>query len=153
MDTTLQSRFLATLDIELGEMHALDNTPAGSRRFDIFKGGTFKGPKIAATLLGGGTDAILRRNDDAMQQDVRFAMKTDDGAVIFCTYRGVRHAPEEVMARIARNEPVQQHEYYLRNVPFFETGDPRYAWMNRIVAVGMGRRAPGRVAYDIFEVL
>lgn len=150
---TLQSRFLATLDIELGEMHALDNTPAGSRRFDIFKGGTFKGPRIDATLLGGGTDAILRRNDDAMQQDVRFAMKTNDGAVIYCTYRGVRHASPEVMERIAKNEPVDPGEYYLRVAPFFETGDPRYAWMNRIISVGMGRRGPGRVTYEVYEVL
>jgi len=40
------------------------------------------------------------------QQDVRLILRTDDSALILMTYRGVRHASEEVNARIARGEQI-----------------------------------------------
>jgi hypothetical protein len=65
----------------------------------------------------------------------------------------VRHASEEVSARIARGETVAPSEYYLRTTPLFETSDPRYAWLNTIVCVGVGERLPDAAKYDVFEVL
>ena len=41
----------------------------------------------------------------------------------------------------------------LRIAPFFETAAMQYAWMNQIVAVGMGERVGPNVAYDLFEIL
>jgi hypothetical protein len=35
----------------------------------------------------------------------------------------------------------------------FETASRKYDWMNRIVGVGVGRRVPGAVIYDVFEIL
>jgi hypothetical protein len=46
---------------------------------------------------------------------------TDDDALILMTYRGVRHGPPDVIARLGRGEPVDLSEYYLRSAPFFET--------------------------------
>lgn len=150
---TLESRFLGTLRIEIAESHLVGDTPAGFRRVDVFRGGSLKGPRVDATILGGGSDALLRRRDGALQPDVRLTLRTGDGALIHVTYRGVRHGPPEVMARIARDEPVASHEYYLRSAPFFETAAPAYDWLNRIVAVGVGRREPGAAIYDIHEIL
>lgn len=149
----LKSEFLATLRVELGETHFLGDTPAGWRRIDVFRGGTLIGPRINARILSGGSDSLLRRQDGAMQPDVRLTVQTDDGAVIHVAYRGVRHGPAEVMERIARGEQVPSDQYYLRNAPFFETGAARYDWLNRIVAVGIGRREPDCAAYDIYEIL
>lgn len=44
------------------------------------------------------------------------------------------------------------NRYYFRINPLFETGDERYAWLNRVVAVGKGRTEDGGVRYEIFEV-
>ena len=52
---TLKSEFLGTLRIEVGETHFVEDTPAGWRRIDVFRGGTFKGPKIEASILSGGS--------------------------------------------------------------------------------------------------
>jgi hypothetical protein len=40
----------------------------------------------------------------------------------------------------------------LRNTPVFETSSAKYDWLNRIVAVGVGRRLPNSAAYDVFEI-
>ena len=149
----MDSRFLMTLRIELQETHVIGDTPAGSRRIDVFKGGDFEGPRLKGRIVSGGSDAILRRADNAMQPDVRLTLETDDGALIQVSYRGIRHGPETVMQRIADGEDVAPGEYYLRNTPYFETGSENYDWLNRIVAVGIGRRAPNEAIYDIHEIL
>ena len=64
-----------------------------------------------------------------------------------------RYGSDEVMSRIAAGEVVDPSEYYLRNTPYFETSSTRYDWLNRIVAVGDGRRMPDHAAYDVFEIL
>jgi hypothetical protein len=69
------------------------------------------------------------------------------------TYRGVRHAADEVNARIARGEQVSGSDYYLRTVPSFETSSPKYSWINKIVAVGVGERRADSVVYEVFEIL
>ena len=68
-------------------------------------------------------------------------------------YSGVRHGPPDVNARLSRGEHVEPGEYYLRTTPYFETGDERYAWMNRIVTVGVGERLPNGADYTVYEVL
>ncbi len=35
----------------------------------------------------------------------------------------------------------------------FETGDERYAWLNDIQAVGVGKTVPGGVEYDVYQLL
>lgn len=99
-----------------------------------------------------GSDVLLVRADGSAQQDVRLLLKTDDGALVLMTYRGVRHASDEVSARIARGEQVSGSDYYLRTVPFFETASPKYSWINKIVSVGVGERRGDSVVYEVFEV-
>jgi Protein of unknown function (DUF3237) len=54
---------------------------------------------------------------------------------------------------LGKGEEVDPADYYFRITPRFETAVPRYDWMNRIVAVGVGDRKPGGPIYSIFEVL
>src|SRR5262252_7556623 len=69
-------------------------------------------------------------------------------------YPAMRHGTPEVMARLAQGETVDPSEYYFRVAPMFETGAERYAWLNKILAVGVGERLPpNKVRYDIFEIL
>ena len=74
--------------------------------------------------------------------DTRYTMETSDGALIYVRNRGFRHGPPEVLRRIAAGEDVDPSLYYMRTTPALETGDPRYAWLNRIVCVASG--APRR---------
>jgi hypothetical protein len=69
------------------------------------------------------------------------------------TYRGVRHGPADVMARLAKGESVDPASYYFRTAPVFETAAPRYDWLNRIVSVATGRREASGPVYEVYEVL
>jgi len=46
---------------------------------------------------------------------------------------------------------VARRKHPLR-APRFETGDPRYAWLNAVVAVAEGRVLPNAVEYRVFQV-
>jgi hypothetical protein len=79
-------------------------------------------------------------------------VRTHDGALIYVRNAGIRRGPREVLARIAAGDPVDPREYYFRSSPVFETGDPRYAWLNGIVAVGSAVRLKGEVILDFYAV-
>ncbi|MGH8678175.1 MAG: DUF3237 domain-containing protein, partial [Burkholderiales bacterium] len=129
-------------------------TPVGQRRIAPVSGGRFEGPRLrGAVLPQAGGDWILIRSDGSFQLDVRLTLQTDDAALIYMSYRGVRHASTEVSARLARGEQVSPGSYYFRTAPFFETGAEKYAWLNNIVAVGVGERMPASVRYDVFQIL
>jgi len=150
----LKSQSLFEFRVTLHPMQEVGQGPLGLRRIAPVSGGTFEGERLRGVILPfAGGDWLLHRADGAFQQDVRLTLETDDGALIYMSYRGVRHGSAEVSARLARGESVLPDEYYLRTAPFFETGAARYAWLNSIVAVGVGERLPNGAAYEVFEIL
>ena len=144
---------LFTLTLQVAGMQPIGATPNGNRRVGLVAGGTFAGPKLRGTVLPGGADWIIIRPDGSTTLDVRIVLETDDKATIGMTYRGMRHGPEAVMARVNGGEFVDPSEYYFRTSVAFETASPRYDWLNRIIAIGTGSRPPEGPVYDIFEVL
>jgi len=150
----LRTQPLFTIELTLDPIQDLGATPLGRRRLVPVSSGHFEGERLRGTVLPNvGGDWLLERADGSFQSDVRLGLRTDDGALLSMTYRGVRHASAQVLARIARGETVGPGEYYLRTAPFFETAAPRYKWLNHIVSVGTGQRYPNGVIYDVFEVL
>lgn len=149
----LKSTYIGELMMEVTGSYMLGEAPVGKRRLDRLDKGHFKGPKVQAEMQTGGMDILLGGTDGAVRPDVRLILKLDDGGILLIQYRGVRHAPAEVMQRIGKGERVPPGEYYLRTSLVFETASKKYDWMNRIVGVGVGRREPSAVFYDVFEVL
>ena len=152
--TELKSRQLFTITMKLPPILELGDTPVGNRRVFTVSGGEFIGDRLRGEVLPqASSDLLLVRADGSSQQDVRLILRTDDGALILMTYRGVRHASAEVSARIARGERVAASDYYLRTAPFFETSSSKYSWLNKVVGIGVGERQPDGVTYEIFEIL
>jgi hypothetical protein len=128
-------------------------TPGAFRRLGVVSGGTFDGERLSGEVLDGGNDWQDVHDDRATTLDVRLALKTNDDALIAMSYRGVRHGPADVLARIDRGEAVDPQSYYFRIGPMFETASETYGWLNRILAIGIGHRFPQGPIYSVFEVL
>ena len=146
----LQGLFKA--EIELAPPQELGAGPLGRRRIVGITGGRFFGERLSGRVLAGGADWQVIRADGVADLDARYTLETHDGALIYVRNRGYRHGPEEVLRRIARGENVDPGQYYMRTTPWFETGDARYAWLNRIVCVGTGARRAAAVELEVFEV-
>jgi hypothetical protein len=149
----IRTSHLFTLKLAVNGMQAIGETPAGNRRVGLVAGGTFEGPKLRGTVLSSGTDWIIGRPDGVTTLDVRLVLETEDKATIGMTYRGLRHGPADVMAKVNGGEFVDPALYYFRTSVIFETAAPQYAWLNKIIAVGTGSRPPEGPVYDVFEVL
>ena len=147
----LQALFKA--DIELAPAQELGAGPLGRRRIIAITGGRFIGGRLSGRVLPGGADWQVIRADGVAELDARYTLETADGALVYVRNRGYRHGPVDVLKRLAAGENVDPAQYYMRTTPLFETGDQRYAWLNRIVCVATGARRPAAVELEVFEVI
>ena len=134
-------------------MQVVGPTPGHLRRVGAVSGGAFEGERLSGEVLDGGNDWQTVRSDGAVTLDVRLVLKTDEEAMIGMIYRGIRSGPPDVLARIDRGEAVDPATYYFRIASFFETAAPKYDWLNRLLAVGVGHRTADGPIYSLFEVL
>jgi Protein of unknown function (DUF3237) len=137
-ESTLPVEFLFTMKATLAPTTVVQGGPQGSRAIVPVTGGTFEGPKLKGTVVPPGGDWVTVRADGSFKLDVRVTLLTEDGAAIHVTYNGIG-------VRKDGRTP-------LRTAPLFETGDPRYAWLNSVQAVGLGFSGQGEVAYDIYAL-
>ncbi|HWA38815.1 MAG TPA: DUF3237 domain-containing protein [Burkholderiales bacterium] len=144
---------LLKAEIALAPALEVGDTPEGRRRIIAITGGRFWGERLRGEVLAGGGDWQVIRADGVAYLDTRYTLRTDDGALIYVRNVGYRHGPAEVLKRVAAGEPVDPSEYYMRTTPWYETGDARYTWINRIVCVATGARRASAVELDVYEVL
>ena len=149
----LDLRPLCKLQVEVAEPLDFGTTPAGHRRVINIVGGSFAGPRLAGTVLPGGADWQILRPDGAAVLDARYTLRTHAGELVQVTSQGIRHGPPEVMARLARGEPVDPGLYYFRTVLRFETGSDALDWLNNIIAIASGVRTRNLVELEAFEIL
>ena len=149
----VKTEFLFEADIELREPQLIGQTPQGNRMIFYVVGGKIEGPKLTGEVLEGGGDWFLLRPDGVGELDVRGTFRTDDGHLIYVTYRGILDASPDVLARINAGEEVDPSEYYFRTAPYFQTASQKYDWLNRIQAIGIGKVGRNRVGYRVHAIL
>ena len=150
----IQSRPLFVLTLNVPKIEDLGVTPYGARKIATVVAGTFAGDRLRGTVQPSpGGDWLLLRSDGVLCLDVRMTLKTDDGDLIYMSYKGMRHGPKEVMERVNKGEAVDPALYYFRAVPVFETSSVKYGWLNRAVFVAIGRREATGPIYDVHEIL
>src|SRR5580692_7278990 len=149
----MDSRLLMTMQVVVVGPQRIGAVPHGVRVTAPIAGGHFEGPRLRGKVLPGGGDWTLLRGDGVLELDLRVTLETDDGALIHMTSLGLRHGPADVIAALARGESVDPSSYYFRTLPRFETGHPKYDFLNRLLAVASGDRRPKGPIYTIEEIL
>ena len=150
----IQTRHIFTIKLSVPSIIDLGQTPMGGRKIAQVSGGEFTGDRMKGTVVQApGGDWLLMRPDQVLTLDVRLTLLTDDGEYIYMSYRGLRHGPKEVMDKLNKGEPVDPPLYYFHMTPIFETSSTQYAWLNRIIGVGTGRRESTGPIYEVYEVL
>jgi hypothetical protein len=128
-----------TLHLTTAPVETIGATPQGQRAIWPITGGTFEGDRLRGKVLAGGADWTTVRSDGVVELDLRITLETDDGALVHMTFVGMR---DDVAGR-----------GYFRTLPRFETAAPQYAFLNRVIAVGVGRIHDGAPVHEIEEVL
>jgi hypothetical protein len=137
---------------DLDDPIVISDGPAGTRRILYATRGTFSGARLRGDLLPGGGDWVLQREDGIAELDIRFVLRTDDGQLIYAAGDGIFDVSPENRERIRTGDEVDPSEYYFRTAVKFETGADNYRWLNRLLAVGVGRRTSAGMVTEIFIV-
>jgi hypothetical protein len=146
--------FVMELKVGYDRPQIFGTTPLGYRAAYPVDGGSFAGAKLRGTVNGDGADWITVRSDGVMMIDVRLSLTTDDDAKIGMTYTGLARARSpDANGRFRNRELLSYDESYLHTTPRFETGDPRYLWLNEIIAVTNGVRSAGGGTYHVFAIV
>jgi Protein of unknown function (DUF3237) len=127
--------------------------PLGVRVVGGVATGTVSGPRINGTIVGPGADWMLIGPDGFGRVDVRLQIETDDGAVVFLRYEGLIELNAlSSAALVDAGAETAWDDQYFRTTPRFETGDDRYAWLNRTTFVARGRVTRDGLEYEVFRV-
>jgi len=126
--------------------------PYGMRQIFDITGGEVRGERLRGRILPSGADWILVGADGVGRLDVRGTIETHDGAFIYISYTGVLHMTDNVVQALGSGEFTEFGETYFYVNPRFETGDPRYAWLNGLFIINQGRVGPSRVEYRCFVI-
>jgi hypothetical protein len=111
-------------------------TPRGHLTIFSITGGSFEGERLRGIVLGG-ADWVTAAADGTFELDLRLTLETDDGALIHMTFAGVR----------------DDANHYFRTLPRFETAVPKYSFLNRLLAVGIGDGRREGPVHTIEEIL
>jgi Protein of unknown function (DUF3237) len=149
---TIKTRPLFALREQVPPLLVVGQTPNSFRRIGIVEGGTFEGDRLSGEVVSG-NDWQSVRTDSCIKLDVRLVLRTTDNALIVMTYQCLRAGRPEIIEKLDKGEPVDPESYYFRMNPIFETSSPKYDWINRIIAIGIGHRLADGPLYNIFEVL
>lgn len=143
---------LMTLGLEVDEPASarIGATPKGYRSIAPITGGQFEGSRLSGRVVSGNDWVLIR--DDTMDIDVRLLLETADKALIYLTYQGAFVGTSGSLARLNQGGTLSSDQYTLSTHARFECGDERYAWLNDVVAVGVGSQSGFNPSYEIFEI-
>ena len=156
----LASEMLCTVDFFVaGGILSIGASLWGEQRVGYISGGRFSGPRLNGEVLPGGGNwprtGRLEPNLSVGTFDARAILRTHDDALIYVSYSGRSVVPDDVRAEFADSAlsvAVDPSRYYLRIALVFETADPRYAWLNTILAVGRGERTDQGARHQLFAI-
>ena len=134
---------LCTASAVLSEPFVLPDTPLGTRVIAEVTAFEVTGDRLAGHLKGQAAADWLTVSAAGMGTlDVRLLIETHDGALVFANYRG----------RLDLSGGAGASPVY--SAPLFDTGDPRYTWLNGIQAVAKGLVSEGgtRLDYEMYEL-
>ncbi|OIW28766.1 hypothetical protein CONLIGDRAFT_617728 [Coniochaeta ligniaria NRRL 30616] len=104
-------------------------SPLGKRTVYRMTGGTFDGPKLKGTVLMG-LDWGLTDTNATYREDTVYFLQTEDGANIMVTAKGLG-------ANVHHT---------------FETGDPKYSWLNYACGYAVGYNISQGVGLDVYQL-
>ncbi|SHI01133.1 DUF3237 domain-containing protein [Bradyrhizobium erythrophlei] len=153
MTPQLATRYVFTITAHIGAVTSAGDVGFGVRRIIPITGGDVRGENLNGKVCPFGADFQIIRPNELIELEAKYAIETDDGAVIYVENKGLRFGPIELLLQLKRGEPVDPRLIYFRTVPKFETGAEKYRWLMESLFIGSAARHADRVVVDVHQVL
>ena len=113
--------------------------------------GTVSG-RVNGVVLPGGTDWQRILPGGTSELEAHYAIRTDAGAMIEVTSRGIRSGTPETMRQLLAGQPVDPALVYFRTAVRMSCAAPGLEYLATRLFVGAGTREPSRVLIDLHAV-
>jgi hypothetical protein len=143
---------ICTFIVELARPQEIREIAGAARRIIPIVGGTVVGARLSGKILNVGADWQSMEGDRLAHLDARYAVETNDGALIEVSSQGLRHMSTDVARRIASGEAVDPGSYYMRTLIRLQCGDPRYGWVNESLFLATGGKSGTTVRLAVYRV-
>ena len=153
MAPQLQTKYVFTITANIGAVTTAGDIGSGVRRIIPITGGEVRGANISGKVCPFGADFQIIRPNELIELEAKYALETDDGAVVYVENKGLRFGPVDLLQKLKRGEPVDPKLIYFRTVPKFETGHEKYRWLMQHLFIGSAARHADRVVIDVHQVL
>lgn len=118
-----------TVRASLEPLIDMGKTPSGQRRVVPIIGGTFEGPEFKGSIMPGGEDWQLIRDDGTMHLDARYWLRAEDGTII-------RVHNSVLITLPAAKQGEQVPPSYARSSVKLEAPIGKHDWLNKAIFVG-----------------
>jgi hypothetical protein len=152
MTPTLQTKYVFTITARIAEVTSAGDVGHGVRRIIPIIGGEVRG-QINGRVCPFGADFQIIRPNELIELEAKYALQTDDGAIVYVENKGIRFGPVDLLQKLKRGEPVDPKLIYCRTSPKFETGHENYRWLMENLFVASVARHADRVVIDVHQVL
>lgn len=135
----IDSELVMQINVKLGPLEDMGKGADGHRINYPIIGGTFVGKGMRGSVVPGGADLAVDRNDGVTLIDALYRLKTDDGQIIIIHNAGIWRLNEQGLAKQAKGialEDMLDSDAYCRTVPSFKTQPGKYAWLSDYIFVG-----------------
>jgi Protein of unknown function (DUF3237) len=153
MAPRLETRYVFTIIAHIGSAVSAGDIGHGVRRIIPITGGEVRGENINGKVCAFGADFQIIRPNELIDLEAKYALETDDGAVIYVENKGIRFGPVDLLQKLKRGESVDPKLIYFRTVPKFETGAAKYRWLMEHLFIGSAARHADRVVIDVHQVM
>jgi Protein of unknown function (DUF3237) len=153
MAPRLETRYVFTITAHIGSAVTAGDIGHGVRRIIPITGGEVRGENVNGKVCAFGADFQIIRPNELIDLEAKYALETDDGAVIYVENKGIRFGPVDLLQKLKRGEPVDPELIYFRTVPKFETGAAKYRWLMEHLFIGSAARHADRVVIDVHQVM
>ena len=152
MTPTLQTKYVFTITARIAEVTSAGDVGHGVRRIIPIIGGEVRG-QINGRVCPFGADFQIVRPNELIELEAKYALQTDDGAIVYVENKGIRFGPVDLLQKLKRGEPADPKLIYCRTSPKFETGHEKYRWLMENLFVASVARHADRVVIDVHQVL
>lgn len=139
MTITPVLQHIMTVKAQIEPVIEMGKTPRGRQRVVPIIGGTFEGPSFKGTIMPGGEDWQLIRDDGVTQLDARYWLREEDGTII----------------RV--HNAVVVDGSYTRSTVKFEAPIGKHDWLNKAIFVGTLaadlKQRPAVVTLNFYKVM
>ncbi|MBD9505026.1 DUF3237 domain-containing protein [Pseudomonas sp. BGr12] len=135
----LTHELVMQIDVQLGPREDMGKGPDGQRINYPIIGGTFNGQGMQGSVVPGGADMSVTREDGVTLINALYRLKTDDGQIIIIDNGGIWRLNESGLAKKAKGlelRDMKESDFYCRTSPRFRTQPGAHAWLNDYVFVG-----------------